>query len=773
MSAIKWFLFLTGTRSPAVRESVRGSRSTPGRKGMPCFSRSLVKFALRRWVFDAAALRMCLAWVVLLIATGQFCAGQTPPIFNVMSYGATGNGTNLDSPAINAAIAAAGAAGGGTVTFPPGTYLCGSIHLTNCPSDLTLYLSNNAVIWASATNIDQHESSPYGGYQDDGHTWFHDSLIWGENLNHFTIAGTGKIDGNHNLTTGDPGTNYFGDKDLCLVLCSDVTITGITITNGGHFGILAQACTNLLVTSARIWEDTSRDGFNLIDSSDAIVTNCDIEGSDDAMCLKSDYALGRVIGSHDVLVVNCNILSTENNATQFGSETVGNFSNVTFSNLQITAAGKAGVGITSQDGSVIDGVIYNNITMSNCACPIFLKLDYRTTGSPHPVVGGIENISINNVTAVHSTYYSRTNTSTINGYFNTNTFAEVPIENITFSNVIVSNIGGQPAGAVTNDPVENQDWQPQDFGEWPSYGWYLRWANNIYFTNCETHFNNNDDRPAVIADTVTNVIFNGFSSDVGRNNSNFDMGFFNTTFEVTNAVASTNAPVPGAALRISTVAPTPPPVTSFAFQAIDLNYVTNGAIAAVQNDSNEPGGHWLALEGTGVGQSIQYAIPSLPAGTYDLQMYWKGNNDRGILKFALDGTVLGTNLDQYSSGETYEIQDYGDVTFATNGTHTILLSVAGKNPSSSSYWLSAGEFLFTLVQPPQPVFSGALIFSNGIVQLAGSGYPTLLYRVQVSTNLASTNWMTIGATNANANGALIFTDTNAGPPVRFYRLVTP
>lgn len=713
------------------------------------------------------------AW---LLAACQISSAQTSPIFNVMNYGATGNGTTLDSPAINAAIAAAGTAGGGTVTFPPGTYLCGSIHLTNCPADLTLYLSNNAVIWASATNIDQHESSPYAGYQDDGHTWFQDALIWGDYLNHFTIAGPGKIDGNHNLTTGNPGANYFGDKALCLVLCDNVTISGITVTNGGHFGLLAQACTNVLVTGAKIWEKTSRDGFNLIDSSEVVVTNCDIEGSDDAMCLKSDYALGRVIGSHDVLIVNCTVLSTENNATQFGSETVGDFANVSFSNLQLTAAGKAGIGITSQDGSVINGVTYNNIVMTNCACPFFLKLDYRTTGSPAPRVGGIENISFNNVSAVHSTCFNRTNTSTINGYFNTNTFIEAPIQNVAFSNVDVSNIGGHMAGDLSDDPIENQDWQPQDFGQWPSYGWYLRWANHLSFTNCRVQFDNNDDRPAVIADTVTNVIFNELTADVGRNNTNFDLGFLNTAnFEVANALASANAPDPGAALRISIITPPlPPPVTNFAYQAVLLNYTTNGAIAAAQNDSNEPGGNWLALEGSGVGQSILYAIPAIPAGGYDLQMYWKGNSDRGILEFALDGATLGTNLDQYSSGQTYSIQDYGAVTFATNGTHTILLTVAGKNPSSTGYWLSAGEFLFSLIRPPQPLFSNAVVFRNGIVQLVGSGFPTLSYHLQVNTNLESTNWMTIGSATANVNGLLILADTNtSAQPARYYRLTTP
>src|SRR5579872_7461956 len=125
----------------------------------------------------------CLGFADLLTAQAQ-------QIFNVKSFGATGNGSTLDSPAVNSAIAAAGAAGGGIVTFPAGTYLCGSIHLTN---NLTLYLSNSAVIIASASHIDTHESNPFSQYQDEGHSYFHDSLIWGENLTDLTFAGPGKI----------------------------------------------------------------------------------------------------------------------------------------------------------------------------------------------------------------------------------------------------------------------------------------------------------------------------------------------------------------------------------------------------------------------------------------------------------------------------------------------------------------------------------------------------------------------------------------------------
>ncbi len=713
----------------------------------------------------------------LCLGSGGFCLAQTTPIFNVVNYGATGNGSTLDSPAINTAIAAAGAAGGGTVTFPAGNYLCGSIHLTN---NLTLYLSNNAVIWASATNIDPHESNPYSQYQDEGHSYFHDALIWGENLTNLIFAGPGKIDGNHNLTTGNPSTNYFGDKALCLVMCSNVTITGITITNGGHFGILAQACTNMLVTGMRIWEATSRDGFNLIDSSYIVVSNCDIEGEDDSMCLKSTYALGRKGSSYSIHITDCQILSTENNATQFGSETVGPFNDVTFSNLVLTAAGKAGIGITSQDGSVIDGVTYDNITMSNCACPIFLKLDYRTKDTPNPAVGRIQNITINNVTAVHSTYFSRTNTSTISGYCNTNNATNVLIENITFNNVNVSNIGKNPASAITNDPAENQDWQPQNFGDWPSYGWYLRSAANINFTNCQVHFDNDDDRPAVIADAVTNVYFDNFTADVGVNNTNYDMGFLNTTnFEVTAAIASANAPSSGAALRIftgDTVPPPPPPTTNFFFEAESIPFATNGAAAVEQFDSNSSGGAWMALEATSTnGPYIEYTLAGVPAGTYQLNLKYKGNTERGIITHQVDGVLLNGLVDQYSPTQSYPELSLGNFTFTNSGSHTVRQTVVGKNPANNSDpWASADRFSLLLLQPPQPVLGAALSFSNGALQLSGSGYPTLPYRIQENTNLGSTNWITIGTATADGNGGLIFTDTNAtSQPAQFYRIVTP
>ena len=76
-------------------------------------------------------------------------AQGTPPApgnIDVKIFGATGDGKTIDTPAINRAIEAAAAAGGGTVHFPAGNYLCYSIHLK---SNVAIALDQNAVIVAA------------------------------------------------------------------------------------------------------------------------------------------------------------------------------------------------------------------------------------------------------------------------------------------------------------------------------------------------------------------------------------------------------------------------------------------------------------------------------------------------------------------------------------------------------------------------------------------------------------------------------------------------
>ncbi len=119
---------------------------------------------------------------------------QPTAAYNVKTHGAKGDGKTLDTTAINRAIEAADAAGGGTVYFPPGTYVAGSIHLE---SNITLYLEQGSIIEASSDPIAYEEAEPnaWTQYQDFGHSHFHNSLIWGEDVHDVAIIGHGTIYG--------------------------------------------------------------------------------------------------------------------------------------------------------------------------------------------------------------------------------------------------------------------------------------------------------------------------------------------------------------------------------------------------------------------------------------------------------------------------------------------------------------------------------------------------------------------------------------------------
>ena len=150
---------------------------------------------------------LALASTVGHVALGQTSApAATEARYNVRTYGATGDGKTVDTPAINKAIDAVAASGGGQLVFPAGTYLCFTIRLK---SNVSLYLSNGCTILAAdspkpgettgyngGTYDAAEPNDPWTPYQDYGHNHWKNSLFYGENLHNITIEGPGLIHGN-------------------------------------------------------------------------------------------------------------------------------------------------------------------------------------------------------------------------------------------------------------------------------------------------------------------------------------------------------------------------------------------------------------------------------------------------------------------------------------------------------------------------------------------------------------------------------------------------
>ena len=344
----------------------------------------------------------------------------TPSVYDVRAFGAKGDGKTLDTPAINRAIEAAAAAGGGTVRFPAGTYLCFSIRLK---SNLGLYLDHGATILAAdpppeagSGGYDAAEPNPWDKYQDFGHSHWHNSLIWGEGIENVSILGPGLIDGKGLTRGGNPRVGI-GNKSISLKLCRNVIIRDVSILRGGHFAILATGVDNLTIDNLRI--DTNRDGIDIDCCRQVRISNCSVNSPwDDAICPKSSYALGFARATENVTITNCQVsgydIGTFLNGTfqrnekrvpdgggatgriKFGTESNGGFKNITISNCVFDYC--RGLALETVDGGLLEDVTITNTTMRAIVnSPIFLRLGSRMRAPEGTPVGELRRVIISNV----------------------------------------------------------------------------------------------------------------------------------------------------------------------------------------------------------------------------------------------------------------------------------------------------------------------------------------------------------------------------------------
>ena len=436
--------------------------------------------------------------------------------FNVRHFGAVGDGTANDAPAINRAIDACHAAGGGTVFVPSGMYTTGSVHLK---SNVTLALDKGAVLKAMPGLMDPWEYNPNDrGLMDSAYYHWEASLIWGKNLENVKIYGPGTLDGSA-LTRSSKVPKGTGDKAIALKLCKNVEIRNLNIVEGGHYAILATGCEDMLIDNVTI--KTSRDGLNLSQCSNVEVVNCHIDavrfedgypaGGDDAIKFGSDLSLGKARPSENITVRNC-FLASGCNAIQFGSETIASFKNIRFENIRILRAGKAGISITSNDGSVIEGIHYKDIRMEKTFAPIFIKVsDVARVPDGAYQRGSIRNVTFENISATdcYSYFKGREMPCVIWGKPGT------PIAGIEFKNVSIIARGGHPVTDADILPAENDERFPRHLGTLPAYAWYLRHVKDIRFTDCEFRVEKSDGRPAFVIDDGETVVLKNTTLPIG------------------------------------------------------------------------------------------------------------------------------------------------------------------------------------------------------------------------------------------------------------------
>lgn len=463
---------------------------------------------------------------------------KTKPIssgvfIDVRAFGATGNGTTIDTPAINHAIEAAAAKGGGTVHFAAGRYLCYSIRLK---SNVALLLDQGAVIIAAnplpegeAGGYDEPEpSQPWEAYQDYGHNHWHNSLIWGEGLHDVSICGPGRIwgrgltrdNGPDNKDPKNRRTSGVGNKSISLKNCHNVVLKDFQILQGGWFGILATGVDNLTIDGVTI--DTNRDGMDIDCCRNVRIANCAVNSPwDDAIVPKSSYALGYTRATENLEITNCYVTgayelgtmldgtwkkfdSTEKawhtGRIKLGTESNGGFKNIAI--LNCVFDGCQGLALETVDGAVLEDVVITNIAMRDIvSAPIFLRLGSRLRGPADSTkTGALRRVMISNIVCSNAASRLGCIISGVPGH---------PIEDLKIHHLYIQHQGGgrKEQAAIVPPEEEGKYPEPNMFGDMPSQGFYLRHVKNVELSEIEIATMNEDARPAFVLQDVEGADF--------------------------------------------------------------------------------------------------------------------------------------------------------------------------------------------------------------------------------------------------------------------------
>lgn len=447
---------------------------------------------------------------------------------DVRDFGAAGDGTTLDTGAINAAIAACADGGGGTVVFPPGVFLSGSIHLR---SGVALKLEAGAVLRGTRVmrNYDPREDSPWSEYQDASQTYFRHSLIWGENLENIAVLGPGSIDG-HDAFDPWPGMEESppppygwilstilyqiddrvfprGAKPIALKLCRNVLLKDFTIRHAPDEAILAAGCENVLVQGYRT-EEVRVDGIDPVCCRRLTITDAEIRSLDDAVALKSSYTLGYRCSSEEVLVKN-SLLSTFINALKIGTESVGDFRNIVFRDCRVrNLAGLpsfAGISLMSVDGGTLENILYADITLENTGYPIFIRLGDRLRSPEGPEVGSVRNVTIRNLIASGGLGAGASSVTAVPG---SRAGGGLRLENLD----LACRGGGHLLSSYAPVPEirESEGVYPDPAyilpGDSPAYGFYCRHVRGLEFRGLRLSFEKADRRAALICEDVEGLV---------------------------------------------------------------------------------------------------------------------------------------------------------------------------------------------------------------------------------------------------------------------------
>ena len=449
-------------------------------------------------------------------------------------YGIVNDGKTLNTKAIQALIDKINKKGGGTVVFPKGDFLSGSLQMK---SNVNLFLEKDAVLLGSTSPYDYPKvvmpGRPESPKKDDNSQM---AFLVAHKAHNFTISGEGKIDGqgralaltidslHHAGVLVDPKYNTRRNRPnetarpklFRFSQCNNVSIEDINLHNGSCWGLSFELCKsltldNLKVVNRAYWNN---DGMDITDCTNVKVMNCDVDSADDGICLKSYYP---GYCNDTILIENCVIRSSAS-AIKFGTASYGGFKNVTIRNIRVYDTFRSAIAIESVDGGTIENIDVSDIVAKNTGNAIFIRLGHRGGEKP----GKVNNVHIRDIKV--QVPFGRPDEAydmrgpAVNFFHNPipSSITGIPgyhVENVVIENVEITHPGRASKG-MAYVPLNRLDQVPEKirdypeftmFGELPAWAFYVRHVKGITFKNVILKLENDDFRPAFIFDNVEGI----------------------------------------------------------------------------------------------------------------------------------------------------------------------------------------------------------------------------------------------------------------------------
>ena len=284
------------------------------------------------------------------------------PSFNIIEFGAIGDGVTDNAVALQRTIDECHAAGGGRVVIPAGVFLTGPFQLK---SYVDLHVEANAALRA---NLDEalYTETPFKNWSE-GSMW-----ISAQEAHNISITGTGIIDGQGTGFMENEEPTHYNYKFvngidrrphlLTLIGCRNVTIRDVTFANAAYWCVHPAGCEDVLIQGVRILNSLkvrNCDGIDVDHSRNVRISDCYIESADDCICIKNRRDYAEYGPCENITVTGC-ILTSTSCAIKLGSENMDAMRNIVIDACIIRASNR-GIGIQNRDEGAIENVIFSNI----------------------------------------------------------------------------------------------------------------------------------------------------------------------------------------------------------------------------------------------------------------------------------------------------------------------------------------------------------------------------------------------------------------------------